>query len=224
MEIKLVKHDPEWKALFKAQAKEIKGALGKDCLALCHIGSTAVKDIPARPIIDILMVVNSFAALDEKTEALIKLGYERSESVPDGMQVYNKQGELAYKIIAFEKTNQTEIARRVAVRNYLRAYPAVAKEFAERKTEIAEQILDFRDYFGERDAFMDQLEREALAWQKRQDKQSNGLAFGLTLGAGIGVFLGLALNNLALGVGLGMCIGVCFGTVISSWDNQGKTK
>lgn len=224
MEIKLVKHDPEWKTLFKAQAREIKGALGKACLALSHIGSTAVKDIPARPIIDIVLVVNSFSVLDEKREALEKLGYERSESSLSGMQVYNKQGEPAYKIIALEKANRAEIERRVAVRNYLRAYPDIAKEFSERKIEIVEQILDFRDYFEERDAFMEQLERDALVWQKRQDRQSNGLALGLTVGAGLGVFLGIALDNLALGVGLGMCIGVGFGTVVSYWDTRNHTK
>lgn len=224
MEIKLVKHDPEWKVLFKEQAREIKGALGKVCVALSHIGSTAIRDVPARPIIDILVVVNAFSLLDEKSDALAGLGYESSELVPDGMRVYNKQGEPAYKIIALEKSNHAEIERRVAVRNYLRAYPAVAKEFSERKTEIAEQILDFRDYFGERDAFMDQLEREALVWQKRQDRQSNGLAFGMTVGAGIGVFLGMALDNLALGVGLGMCIGLGFGVIISSWGSHSETK
>ena len=224
MEIKLMKHDPEWKILFKAQAREIKSALGKECVALSHIGSTAVRGIPARPIIDILLVVNDFSSLDEKSGSLERIGYERSDTAPSGMRVYNKQGELAYKIIAFEKSNHGEIERRVAVRNYLRAYPDVAKAFSERKTEIAGQVLDFRDYFGERDAFMIQLERDALVWQKRQDRQSNGLALGLTVGAGLGVFFGIALDNLALGVGLGMCIGVGFGTIISSWNNQNRTK
>lgn len=220
MEITLVNHDPEWKALFKAEAFEIKRALGKMCVVQSHIGSTAVKGMLARPIIDILLVVEKLALLEEKETALFARGYEKEESTSPEMRNYRKSGELSYRIIAVEKTNQTEIARRVALRNYLRAYPEKAKAFSDKKEELAKAAKDLEEYLCSRTDLIAELENEALAWQQRQDRQINGLAFGLTVGVGIGVFFGIALSNLALGMGLGVCIGVAFGTVITFWDNN----
>ena len=220
MEITFVKHDPEWKALFKAEASEIKRALGKVCVVQSHIGSTAVKGMFARPIIDILLVVEKLALLEEKEATLLALGYEKEESTSPEMRNYRKAGELSYRIIAVEKANQTEIARRVAFRNYLRAYPEKAKAFSDKKEELAKAAKDLEEYLRSRSDSIAELENEALAWQLRQDRQSNGLAFGLTVGVGIGVFFGIALSNLALGMGLGVCVGVAFGTVITFWDNN----
>lgn len=220
MEITFVKHDPEWKAMFKTEALEIKRALGKVCVVQSHIGSTAVKGMLARPIIDILLVVEKLAFLEEKEATLLALGYEKEESTSPEMRNYRKSGELSYRIIAVEKANQTEIARRVALRNYLRAYPEKAKAFSEKKEELAKAAKDLEEYLRSRTDLIAELENEALAWQLRQDRQSNGLAFGLTVGVGIGVFFGIALSNLALGMGLGVCIGVAFGTVITFWNNN----
>ena len=220
MEITFVKHDPEWKAMFKTEALEIKRALGKVCVVQSHIGSTAVKGMLARPIIDILLVVEKLAFLEEKEATLLALGYEKEESTSPEMRNYRKAGELSYRIIAVEKANQPEIARRVAFRNYLRAYPEKAKAFSDKKEELAKAAKDLEEYLRSRSDSIAELENEALAWQQRQDRQSNGLAFGLTVGVGIGVFFGIALSNLALGMGLGVCIGVAFGTVITFWNNN----
>ena len=220
MEITFVKHDLEWKTLFKAEAIEVKKALGKICVVQSHIGSTAVKGVVARPIIDILLVVENFLLLEEKEASIFVLGYKKEESASPEMRVYQKSDDLSYKIIAVEKTNATEIARRVAFRNYLRAHPEKAKVFSDKKMELAAAAMDLDEYISTRAEMIEELEKEALAWQVRQDRQSNGLAFGLAIGVGIGVFFGIALNNLALGMGLGVCIGVAFGTVIAFWDNN----
>ena len=220
MEITFLKYDYEWESMFKAQALEIKKALGKVCIVQSHIGSTAIKGVVANPVIDILLVVEKLSLLEEKEAALLALGFEKEPSPSPEMRKYKKPGDLAYKIVAVEKTNVTEIARRISFRNYLRANPEKAKAFSDKKVELAAAAKDFDEYISTRAAIIEELEKEALAWQVRQDRQSNGLAFGLAVGVGIGVFFGIALHNLALGMGLGTCVGVAFGTVISFWGNN----
>jgi GrpB-like predicted nucleotidyltransferase (UPF0157 family) len=60
MPIAVVDPDPSWPAEFDQLAHCIRLALGDRVLALEHIGSTSVPDLPAKPIIDIdLTVIDS---------------------------------------------------------------------------------------------------------------------------------------------------------------------
>jgi GrpB-like predicted nucleotidyltransferase (UPF0157 family) len=59
-EIAVVDPDPSWTAQFDQLADRIRLALGDHVLALEHIGSTSVPDLPAKPVIDIdLTVIDS---------------------------------------------------------------------------------------------------------------------------------------------------------------------
>jgi GrpB-like predicted nucleotidyltransferase (UPF0157 family) len=64
-EIKIVDYDEEWPKKFDAHARVIADALGKAALRIEHVGSTSVPGLAAKPIIDILVVVQDSA--DEST-------------------------------------------------------------------------------------------------------------------------------------------------------------
>jgi GrpB-like predicted nucleotidyltransferase (UPF0157 family) len=76
VEIKVVEHDPAWVRLFEKQAQQIRSALGPVALAVEHIGSTSVPDLPAKPIIDVILVVASSANEASYLPALEAAGYE----------------------------------------------------------------------------------------------------------------------------------------------------
>ena len=69
-------YDHNWPTLFEQERTRIKKALGSFVLAIEHMGSTAVPDLPSKPIIDLLVGVPS---LEEAKERCIKpieaLGY-----------------------------------------------------------------------------------------------------------------------------------------------------
>ena len=54
----------EWPRMFRQHAKRISEALGTVALGIDHIGSTAVPELTARPIIDMLFVVANSANED----------------------------------------------------------------------------------------------------------------------------------------------------------------
>ncbi|MEP7270810.1 MAG: GrpB family protein [Acidobacteriota bacterium] len=56
-EITIVDYDRDWPKKFETHAKIIADALGGRALRIEHIGSTSVRDLAAKPIIDILVVV-----------------------------------------------------------------------------------------------------------------------------------------------------------------------
>lgn len=55
--ILLVAYDPLWPDRFQREAEKIRRALGRQALRIEHVGSTSVPGLPAKPIIDILLVV-----------------------------------------------------------------------------------------------------------------------------------------------------------------------
>ena len=64
-EIRIVDYDADWPAKFEKHRNVIRGALGDAALRIEHIGSTSVPALAAKPIIDILVVVQNSA--DEPT-------------------------------------------------------------------------------------------------------------------------------------------------------------
>lgn len=55
--IRLVNYDSEWPHMFEREAERIRAALGSRALRIEHVGSTSVPELPAKPTIDIVLVV-----------------------------------------------------------------------------------------------------------------------------------------------------------------------
>lgn len=59
--IPLRDYDPHWPKLFEQEAERIRSILGSKVLQLEHVGSTSVPGLCAKPIIDMLLVVENSA-------------------------------------------------------------------------------------------------------------------------------------------------------------------
>ena len=57
-EIKVVEPDPAWPAAFERVAAALRTALGDRALEVHHVGSTSVAGLPAKPVIDVDLVVD----------------------------------------------------------------------------------------------------------------------------------------------------------------------
>ncbi|HPV24306.1 MAG TPA: GrpB family protein, partial [Casimicrobium sp.] len=72
----VVPHNPTWSDAFHREADAIMHALGATALDVQHIGSTAIRHIAAKPIIDVLLFVSDLDELDAKMTALEAMKYE----------------------------------------------------------------------------------------------------------------------------------------------------
>jgi GrpB-like predicted nucleotidyltransferase (UPF0157 family) len=59
--VTLREYDPEWREQFAREAKRIRSVLGMRALRIDHVGSTSVPGLIAKPVIDILLVVEDSA-------------------------------------------------------------------------------------------------------------------------------------------------------------------
>jgi len=81
--VQIVPYNPRWPQMYDNEATLIIQALGSNCLAIHHFGSTSVPGLSAKAKIDILAIVKDFYCVD--TSNLEKLGFEnRGEVIPSG--------------------------------------------------------------------------------------------------------------------------------------------
>lgn len=212
--IEVVDYRPEWEKMFQEEEKKIRKILGKNCIAVYHIGSTSVKGLPAKPIIDIMPVVKDISLVDAHDPEFQALGYDcRGEFGIPGRRFYAKGGDKrTHHVHIFEKSSEADIKRHLAVRDYLRSHPDTAREYAELKKNLAARYPHDNDgYCDGKDAYMKELEQKALKWQEEQEADNTSVSLGICLGLCLGTALGTAFDNLGFWLSLGLALGICFG-------------
>lgn len=160
-------YDPRWPSMFKKEAAAIRDILNENCIALFHIGSTSVPGLKAKPIIDMMPVVKSLKKVDDVSKKFEMIGYEYLGEFGIANRRYLRKGgnERTHQIHIFRADNQEEIARHLAVRDYLRAHKETADEYGRLKEKLAAVFpYDIDSYCQGKDPFMKALEQQALLW------------------------------------------------------------
>jgi GrpB-like predicted nucleotidyltransferase (UPF0157 family) len=71
----LVEYDATWPETYAEHERRIRAALGPG-VVVEHIGSTSVPGLAAKPLIDVLVVVDDITAEEDYLEQLLDAGYE----------------------------------------------------------------------------------------------------------------------------------------------------
>lgn len=142
--------DPCWVKLFHDEKTKIINALGKqNIIRIEHIGSTAVPNLRAKPTIDILLEVPEMIDKNKVIEKISALGYHyipRPENPAPHMMFmkgYTVKGfrGQAYHIHVRYKGDWDELY----FRDYLKAHPDVAQEYANLKTQLSQMYRNDRE-------------------------------------------------------------------------------
>ena len=73
--IEVVPYDPDWPNLFKIEADRTIAVFGPEVMAIHHVGSTAIPNICAKPIIDVLVEVQDIEKIDDFNEEMVRQGH-----------------------------------------------------------------------------------------------------------------------------------------------------
>lgn len=221
--IEVVDYRPEWKEEYRTEAKKLKKALGKNCVAVYHIGSTSVPGMKAKPIIDMMPVVKDLSQVDACNEKLEALGYERKGEfgIPGRRFLIKGGDQRTHHVHIFEMKNQEAIRRHLAVQAYLTVHQERAAEYAALKEKLAKQFpYDNDGYCEGKASFMETLERDALEWKKKQDALGQYISYGMCFGMMFGCVFGVTLGNIGTGIALGICFGLGISAVMWSGKNS----
>jgi GrpB-like predicted nucleotidyltransferase (UPF0157 family) len=136
-EITLVDYDPDWPRLFTREAERIRGTLGDAALQVEHVGSTSVPGLPAKPIIDILLVVPDSADEPSYVPAMEAAGYVLRIREPDWFEHRLFKGPDTNINLHVFGAGTLEIERMLRFRDWLRATGADRDHYASVKRELA---------------------------------------------------------------------------------------
>ncbi|MGM0843870.1 MAG: GrpB family protein [Bacillota bacterium] len=163
-EVFLVAHTDNWKSLYDKEKSLLETIIGDKAREIQHFGSTAIGGIEAKPIIDILVGVESLEDVEKFNKEKLKEAeyYHLPRVQIDGKEVFAK-------FTDFENLTKTHILHVVeydgrwwnehtSFRDYLNTNPSVAKEYESLKTSLAAKYPnDERSYTDEKKQFVDDI-------------------------------------------------------------------
>lgn len=167
-EVRIADYDPRWPAMYEAEAARLRAALPPGLvLAVEHFGSTAIPGMAAKPVIDILVAVPSIeAARTLAVGPMEALGYAFWADNPHRDRLFFVKG---LPPAAPHRTHHVHMAepdgemwQRLPFRDYLRAHPDEAANYAALKRALAARHgADREAYTAAKTAFVNAIMERA---------------------------------------------------------------
>ncbi|WP_277584387.1 GrpB family protein [Psychrobacillus antarcticus] len=143
-EVKLYAYTEEWQNEFRKVKQQIMDVTGLEAERIQHIGSTAIKDMPAKPIIDLLVGVDDLAKIEKtlfkelQNIGFLRLRVERADEIVLAMftdDTYEVKTHFIH-MVDFDK----ELWRnQLFFRDYLNSNVEAREEYRKIKTTSAKQ-------------------------------------------------------------------------------------
>ncbi|MFC6825006.1 GrpB family protein [Halopelagius fulvigenes] len=146
--VELEPYDEGWARLYEEERERLKHVAGDRFLDFEHIGSTAIKGMPAKPIIDILAVVEDLDESRYLTPVLEECGFEYRPEEVEGRLFFAKgpRTNRTYYLSVTERGSDF-YEEKIAFRDYLSQHPKAAERYASLKTRLAEKYPENRGQY-----------------------------------------------------------------------------
>ena len=155
--VRLLPHCDEWEKEYEDAKNELKDILGENAIDIQHVGSTSIKGIYAKPILDIAVVLKSFE--DMNIEGMKDAGYSycgaQNEEKDRYLFVLRGEGQISLRHIHCYEPNNLDFYYVILFRNYLNSHEEYAKEYSDLKRKLAKKYPDDRiAYTDEKEGFI----------------------------------------------------------------------
>ncbi len=144
----VVAPDTAWPAQFEALRDGLLAAFAPASVVIEHVGSTAVRGLAAKPVIDMMLGAASLAAIEARIPALAAAGYEyvarHEATLPERRYFTRPAGTLPAVHLHAVVADGTFWRRHLAFRDALRADPALAARYGRLKRELADRFAHDR--------------------------------------------------------------------------------
>lgn len=159
--VRLVEHDEKWAAEFEKTKLALINIHGDNVVDIQHVGSTAIKGIMAKPMLDVAILFK--AITDSLFKAMKKNGYEYYREVVTGHHLFILRGEdevSLQHIHCYEEKNLEQFDNQIKFRDFIRSNSEYAKEYELLKQELFKVYPNDRNKYTEgKQAFFDKIKR-----------------------------------------------------------------
>ena len=162
-EIVVVDADPRWPAEYDREIRRMEMAFDPNEKAeFHHFGSTAVPGLAAKPVIDILAVVERLHGIDHYTARLEPLGYRFREVDETGRYFFHRIDPRSPHLHVVER-DTWNFWRPILFRDALREDPSLAVRYEDLKRRMAATHANDREaYTRIKTAFILEAQKHAL--------------------------------------------------------------
>ena len=173
--VKLYDHDPEWKVNADITIKRLWAILGSTAKDIQHIGSSAIRHIKAKPVIDIAVAVSNFEEVllltpDLEKEGFIFRGWEGKEERQPVFQCgeylpKEKVMLILTHYIHIVMADNQQWLNYINLRDYMNAFPIVALEYEALKLQLSEKNRnDYDSYHKGKQNYIVEMSKNASIW------------------------------------------------------------
>ena len=158
-------YNSQWKTEFQKIKNMLYPYISDIIVDIVHVGSTSVPGLPAKPIIDFIIIIDSYDEFPELMKRLEPFGYQHDgdggipgrERIKGGLY----DGFMDYHMYVCPKHSE-ELRRQILFRDYLTKYPETAKIYGDLKIRLSQQFPhDIDGYTDGKHEFVENILEEA---------------------------------------------------------------
>ena len=180
MTVTIADYNPEWPKMYEHEVASVMKAFPiNDCLVE-HVGSTSIKDLKSKPVIDIMVGVPALP--DDITpiaDYLKPFGYEYMERynklIPERRFFQKEQNGVRTHQIHLTSFHSDFWEKLLFFRNQLRENPSLREGYEKVKLELAKRSWDsVNDYASAKDEFVESVDQKRKALKLKMQSTSAG--------------------------------------------------
>lgn len=154
--VEVVTHNPEWLIIFENERQSLARLLGTTAADIQHVGSTAITELDAKPIIDIAVGVNKWADVNDAVIKLtaadwIDIGWmiELSANQENGdyLLVKELQSGVRSHHLHVVQVGSTQWDNFILFRDALNCAPELRERYAQLKNRLAVEFANDRNAY-----------------------------------------------------------------------------
>lgn len=166
MVVEVVPYNPEWHDWFITIRNELWPQISDLVLDIVHVGSTSVKGLSAKPIIDIDIVVDDMSNFEEIKMRLARLGYMHVGDLGiKGREAFNLDYEhkINHHLYLCPK-DSLAYRNHMMLKKHMTENPDALKRYNDLKLELGETSNSIDEYWKSKtNLILDFLEKEGMS-------------------------------------------------------------
>ncbi len=168
--VAVLPHRAEWDIIARQSIARLRTILQDTAVDVQHIGSTAVRDICAKPIIDIVVGVSDFNEILQLNHVLEEHGFIfRGQDRPGQYLYVCGENDFRTHHIHVVIYDSEEWNHYIDLRDYLNSHKEDAQAYSAMKEALAKRYPKDREtYTAMKSEFIHEMLEKAYRWRKEQ--------------------------------------------------------
>lgn len=147
-----------WKEMFLNEKKSLESIFNEDNYTIEHVGSTAVKGLSSKPIIDIVVGVDDLKNISKYIDSLEKLYTVKPNIDKDEILLIKENEVETFFLIHVLPINSNRYVNLIKFRDILTNNPDILKQYEDLKIELAKKYKnDRRTYTKSKNNFINNI-------------------------------------------------------------------